>query len=180
MKTFRDMQGDVWQIAGRLTLFEQVKTAAGVDLLDLATTQKSLVQLSDPFTMGHVLYLMCAEQAEARGLSPEQFCDRLNGDALAEAGTAIMEEVIFFSRKAVRPALEMAMEKALAADLRMTEMLQNRMGDLAAQLDAALIHTSSVTSSPASSESTPANGRSAASSGRRERRKRNAGGTPAR
>ncbi len=180
MKSFKDRNGTNWEINGRFTLFEKIKTATGVDLLDLPTTQNSLSQLADPFTLGHVLYLFCAEQAEARGIGPEQFCDLLNGDAIHEAGTAILEEVIFFSRKDVRPALQMAMEKALAADRRMVTALQDRMGDLSKQLDAALMFTNSATSSPESSAFTQESGPSAASCGRRGRRKKSGGTAQAR
>lgn len=180
MKSFKDRNGTRWEISGRFTLFEKIKTATGVDLLDLPTTQNSLSQLADPFTLGHVLYLFCADQAEARGVTPEGFCDLLNGDSLHEAGTAILEEVIFFSRQDVRPALQMAMEKAMAADRRMVTALNERMDDLSKSLDEALMFTNSATSSPASSASTLANGLSAASSGRRGRRKKSGGTAPAR
>lgn len=180
MKSFRDINGTVWDIAGTLGMFERVKTQTGVDLLDLPTTQKSLTQLGDPFTLGHVLYQLCSAQAEARGVSPEKFFDLFNADVLHEASTAILEEVVFFCRSNVRPALQMALEKAKEADARMAEIVRDRMGEIAKQMDEALISTSSATSLPGSSASTQANGRSGGFSGRRRQPKKSVGATPAR
>lgn len=177
MKSFRDINGTTWDIAGSLGMFERIKTQTGVDLLDLPTTQKSLSQLGDPYTLGHVLYQFCAGQAESRGVAPEKFYDLFNADVLHEASTAILEEVVFFCRSNVKPALMMALEKAKAADEMVAEMVRGRMEEIGKQLDDALISTNSAMSSPASSASTQANGRSAASSGQPKRRRKSVGAT---
>lgn len=183
MKSFRDANGVTWDIVGKLSLFERVKTETGVDLLDLATAdQKSLQQLGDPYTLGHVLYQFCATQAESRGLTPEQFADSFNADALNEASSALLEEVIFFCRGHLRPVLMKAVEKAKEMDRRMVEVVEGRMDEIASEIDKAVeamkTSTNSATNLPASSASTPANGRSAASSGRRGGRRKTAGSTP--
>jgi hypothetical protein len=180
VRSFKDVHGTTWDIAGTLGAFERVKTQTGVDLLDLPTTQKSLTQLGDPFTLGHVLYQFCASQAESRGVSPEKFYDLFNADVLHEASTAILEEVVFFCRKSVRPALQMALEKAKAADEKVAEIVMARMEEIGRQMDEALTSTSSAMSSPELSASIQQTGLSAASSGRQGRRKRSGGGTPAR
>lgn len=183
MKSFRDANGVTWEIVGKLSLFERVKTETGVDLLDLATAdQKSLHQLGDPYTLGHVLYQFCATQAESRGLTPEQFADSFNADALNEASTAILEEVIFFCRDHLKPVMTRAVQKAKELDLHVVETVRKRMDEITSEIDAAVeamkTSTNSATNSQASSASTPANGRSAASSGRRVGRRKTAGSTP--
>jgi hypothetical protein len=184
MKTFRDINGTTWDIVGTLGVYERVRSETGVDLLDLPTTQASLAQLGDPFTLGRVLYQLCSAQAEARGVSPEKFYDLFNADVLHEASTAILEEVIFFCRKEMRPALQMALDKAKEADRKMVEMVTAKMGDLELEMDQALeslqTSTGSATSLRASSASTQGSGRSAASSGRQTPRRRSGGATPAR
>lgn len=180
MKSFRDINGTTWDITGGLSVFERVKTQCSVDLLDLASTQHCLTQLSDPYTLGHVLYQLCAAQAESRGIAPEKFYDLFNGDTLREASNAILEEVVFFCPSAMRPGLTMALEKAKQAEARMAQMILDRMDEVGREMDAALASTNSATSLRGSSGSTQANGRSAASSGRPGRRKKNAGVTPAR
>jgi len=180
MKSFRDINGTTWDVAGSLGMFERIKTQTGVDLLDLPTTQKSLSQLGDPYTLGHVLYQFCASQAEARGVSPERFYDLFNADVLHEASTAILEEVVFFCRSNVKPALMMALEKAKAAEERMAAIVRDRMGEIGQQMDEALTSTNFATSSQESSASTQASGRSGGSSGQPRRRRKSVGATPAR
>jgi hypothetical protein len=135
------------------------------------------------FTLGRVLYVLCEDQAVQRGITPEQFADGFNADVLHAASEALIEEVIFFCRKDLRPALEMAFEKARQADRRMVETLQGRIGSIGREMDAAmekfLTSTDSATSLPESSGSTPENGRSAASSGRRAAARKKAGTIPA-
>jgi len=99
MQTFTDTEGRLWNIKGTLGAFERVKTSCGVDMLDLPTTQSCLKQISDVFTLGRVLYVMCEEQANYRGLTPEQFADGFNADVLHAASEALIEEVIFFAGK---------------------------------------------------------------------------------
>jgi hypothetical protein len=173
MKTFTDVEGRHWNIRGTLGTFERVKTATGVDMLDLPTTQQCLRDISDVFKLGAVLYVVCEQQAQERGISPEQFSDSFNADTLHAAADALIEETIFFCRSDVRPALEMAYEKAKLAEKKAVEVMQTRLAALGKEMDAALENlstpTDSVTNLPESSASIPASGRSAASSGRRRR-----------
>jgi hypothetical protein len=182
MRTFTDTEGRMWNIKGTLGAFERVKTSCGVDMLDLPTTQSCLKQIADVFTLGRVLYVMCEEQANHRSVTPEQFADGFNADVLHAASEALIEEVIFFCRKDLRPALQMAFDKARAADRKMAETLQARIGSIGTEMDAAmdryLTSTDSATSLPESSASIPANGRSAASSGPAKGSKRKSGTTP--
>lgn len=184
MKSFTDTQGRVWDVAGSLGAFERVKTQCGVDLLDITSTQESLRQLQDVFTLGRVLYQMCSSQCQQRGITPEQFAEGFNADTLNEASNAVMDEVIFFCRKEARPMLTMAMQKAREADRRMMERVAARTEELAAEMDKAMenlfVSTVPATSSPESSASTPQNGRSGSSSGRPTESKRKRGTTQAR
>ena len=184
MKTFTDTEGRLWNVKGSLGAFERVKTGTGVDMLDLPTTQQCLREISDVFRLGKVLYCMCEDQANARGLTPEQFADAFNADTLYEASNALLEEVIFFCRKDIRPMMQMAMDKAKQAETRAIEKLKERTAAMGDDLDEAMeslwTSTDSATSSAESSASTQANGRSAASFGRPTQNKKRRGTTPAR
>ena len=179
MKTFTDTEGRLWNVKGTLGAFERVKTSTGVDMLDLPSTQNCLKQIADVFMLGKVLYAMCEDQCESRGITPEQFADGFNADVLVEASNALLEEVVFFCRKDLRPAMQMALDKARQADERMVETMRSRVQFMEREMDLAmesmLTSTASATSSPGSSASTPANGRSAGSSGRRSVSKRKSG-----
>lgn len=182
MKSFTDTEGRIWSIRGSLGAFERVKTLTGVDMLDLPTTQNCLKEINDVFKLGRVLYAMCQEQAESRGLTPEQFADGFNADTLHDASNALLDEVVFFCRKDLRPALQMALAKAREADAKVVETMQSRVKFIETQMDAAietlLTSTSSATSLPGSSGSTPPNGLSGSSSGQPPQNKRKRGGTP--
>jgi hypothetical protein len=183
LKTFTDTEGRLWNVKGTLGAFERVKTSTGVDMLDLPSTQKCLGQISDVFTLGKVLYAMCEQQCDARSISPEDFADGFNADVLVEASNALLEEVVFFCRKDLRPAMQMALDKARQADERMIAKMQGQAAAMEQQMDRAMeslwTSTDSVTSSLESSASTPANGRSAGSSGPRPAGKKKRGATPA-
>lgn len=182
MKSFTDTQGRVWDVAGSLGAFERVKTQCDVDLLDITSTQKSLQQLQDVFVLGRVLYQMCHAQCEQRGLSPEAFAEGFNADVLNEASNAVLDEVIFFCRKETRPMLQMAMERARAADRKMMQRVAERTESLAKEMDRAmedlLTSTEPAMSSAGSSASTPAPGHSGSSSGQPRASKRKRGTTP--
>lgn len=182
MKSFTDTEGRIWSIRGSLGAFERVRTLTGVDMLDLPTTQNCLKEINDVFTLGRVLYAMCQDQVEARGITPEQFADGFNADTLHEASNALLDEVVFFCRKDLRPALQMALEKARQADAKVVETMQSRVKFMEKEMDAAieslLTSTSSATSLPASSESTQANGHSGSSSGPPPQSRRKRGATP--
>lgn len=184
MKTFTDTEGRLWNVKGSLGAFERVKTSTGVDMLDLPSTQNCLKQISDVFLLGRVLYAMCEDQCEARGITPEQFADGFNADVLVEASNGLLEEVVFFCRKDLRPAMQMALDKARQADERMIETMRSRVQFMEREMDLAmeslLTSTDSATSSQESLESIPANGPSAASFGRRSASKRKSGATRAR
>lgn len=181
MKAFTDTEGRLWSIRGSLGAFERVKTLTGVDMLDLPTTQNCLKQINDVFTLGRVLHAMCQDQAESRGLTPEQFADGFNADTLHEASNALLDEVVFFCRKDLRPALQMALDKARQADAKVVETMQSRVKHMEIQMDSAieslLTSTSSAMSLPASSESTQESGRSADLCGQQRPGKRSRGAT---
>ena len=182
MKAFTDTEGRLWSIRGSLGAFERVKTLTGVDMLDLPTTQNCLKEINNVFTLGRVLYAMCQDQVESRGLTPEQFADGFNADTLHEASNALLDEVVFFCRKDLRPALQMALDKARQADAMVVETMQLRVHHMEKEMDLVienlLTSTSSATSLPASSESTPENGHSEGSSGRPQPSRKRRGATP--
>jgi hypothetical protein len=182
VKSFTDTQGRVWDVAGSLGAFERVKSQCGVDVLDITSTQESLRQLQDVFTLGRVMYQMCAAQAEQRGISPESFAEGFNADVLHEASNALLDEVVFFCRKEMRPMLQMALEKAKAADQRMMQKVAARTQEIETEMDRALeslsTSTAPATSSLESSACIPVPGRSASSFGRRTGSRKRAGTTP--
>jgi hypothetical protein len=179
MKQFRDNKGRTWDIAGSLGAWERVKLNAGVDMTTLATTRECLTQLADAFTLGHVLYQLCAEQCEARGVSPEEFANGFDADVLNESLNALVKEAIFFCRKQIQPALMRLWNRAVEADREVVAQVAKQVDMASRQIEqevaSLLTSTNCATSSEESSESTPVHGRSAGSPGRRKQGKKTHG-----
>lgn len=167
---FTDKLGRVWPLEPSIELFNRTK-AVGVDLLDIATTQESLRQLQDPYTLAAVLEAACEPIAQARGLTPSQWREGLNGDVLNAGEAALQDCAVFFSRREIRPTLTVLVATARKAEARMAAQMAANLGRIQAVAEQALeqLATScaSVTSSPESSASTPDPGASARSPGRR-------------
>lgn len=168
MKTFKDRHGNEWEIDLSLGSCERVRDSAGVDLTDIVSTQATFSKLSDPFVLGAVLWVLCERQAEKRGLGPEEFRDCFNGDTVHQATEALIDETVFFCRAPMRPALQLAVEKARQADQRMVAAINANLDQLGREMEETLaaMSTGSVTSSAGSSASTPAPGHSDGLSGR--------------
>ena len=69
--SFTDRLGRSWELPAEFDLFQRVKAKAGVDLLDLATTQASLEQLRDPYTLAAALQAATEPAALARGINAD-------------------------------------------------------------------------------------------------------------
>lgn len=167
MKTFKDRHGNAWEIDASLGVYERVRDLCQVDLTDMASTGKCLEQMADPFVLGGVLWVFCQKQATDRGLSPEQFRDCFNGDTVHQATEALIDEAVFFCRAQLRPALQMAVDKARAADQKMIGAINANLDQIGQAIDNALTSTftDSATNLAALSASTHARGASENSSG---------------
>jgi len=170
MRSVVDNAGREWKIEGTLPNFERVKRDVDVDMLTLQTTQQCLRQIDDAYTLVRVLYTFVQHQAEAQGVTPEEFGTAWNADSLSAGADAIIEETIFFSRSRLRPALTMAFKAAKKKEEQEFAAIEAALPEIEVRMAQALastgIPTDSATSVPASSESSPGDGPSDNSSGR--------------
>lgn len=168
MHAFKDTAGREWKIEANFGSYARVKTATGVKLYDIATEDRqSLVQLTDAFTLGSVIWSMIEPQAEARGLTPEQFYEAVDGQVLNDAYSALIDEMIFFCPTRQRKVLELAVAKLRAADAKADRALDESLVEFGEEIDRAIdqwTRGASGTSLPGSSESTPGIGPSASCS----------------
>lgn len=165
MHSFKDKAGREWKVEANFGSYARVKAATGVKLYDIATEDRqSLVQLTDAFTLGSVIWSMIEPQAEARGLTPEQFYESVDGQVLNDAYAALIDEMIFFCPTRQRKVLQMAAAKAREADAKADQMVDAEMVEYERQIDRVLeqwTRGASGTSWPGSSESIPGSGPSA-------------------
>lgn len=165
MRTFADNAGRTWTIAVNVAALKAVRGRLQLDIFKLLDEgAKGLAQLlGDPIQLVDVLFVLCAEEAEKRSVSDEDFGRGMGGDALNLAAEALMGELVdFFPNPRARAGLQ----KMLAAGKTLGEkLLDHAEGELAKlDLDAnARRWIDSFTSSAASSDSTPAPSLSASS-----------------
>lgn len=150
MATFADKDGTAWSVALTVGDLEDCKEA-GADLRPVLRDETKLINLlfHEPDTLVRVMWVLCHRQAEADGVEPEQFARLFDGPTLERASVALVEAVIdFFPRSKVAATLRANLHKLLAKmDADMSRAAEKRVDE---------ILSGSATSSPASSDSTPA------------------------
>jgi hypothetical protein len=162
MKLFKDSLGREWKLDGNFTSYGRVRDYTGVKLYDIATeNRESLVQLTDPLTLGKVLWAMVEPQAEEAGITPEEFGEGFSGDAVTAAYDALIDEMVFFCHPRQRKLLEMALKKLRAVEERAEETVGEKIEEFGQEIDKAIDRWTRGFldgSTPGSWESIPASG----------------------
>ena len=114
MRSFKDNAGRTWTIAINVDAIKRVRAVAKIDLLT-AIDGKLFQQLADdPVLLVDTIYCVCKPEADAQGITDEDFGRAMAGDAVDAATTAFLEELIdFFPSQKRRPLLK-ALEKLIA------------------------------------------------------------------
>ena len=163
MRSFKDTEGREWLVCVNVANVRAVKALVGPNLYELAGGE-SLNSLRDPITLCDVLFVVCREQCEKRGVSSEDFARALGGDALGDAQDALIDGLIdFFPRAPMREALRKAVASAKALETTAVQTVLTRIenGELESEISRAMQSGSqprlneSSTSAPGSLESTP-------------------------
>ena len=130
MKTFTDNTGRTWTLLVNVATIKRVRALCGVDLNSIIEvedgkpTTKLLERLStDPVLLVDVLYAVCRPECEQKGVSDEDFGAAMAGDAIEQATSALLDEVIDFFPEAKR----LAFRKILSASRRFGEMARKRL-----------------------------------------------------
>ena len=159
VKTFKDSQGREWNLAVNVDAVKRARSLVNVDLLEV-TDGKLLERIaSDEVLMVDLVYVLVKPEADAKGVTDEEFGRAMAGDAIDAAYTAFMEELTsFFRNPARRALLKKALSKLNELEGRVLDRAEKRIdsGELDKVVEEALTtHGSSSGNSPASSESTP-------------------------
>jgi len=162
MRSFTDNTGRAWSLSLTIAAVKRVKGLLGVDLLDLSSGTPPLISRlgTDVVLLCDVVYAILQPQADAAGVTDEQFGAALGGEAVEAAVGAFFAELADFFRQIRRTDQSAAIAKqARFVDLavRRIETRIDRL-DLEAEVEAAMAETpgESSTSSPGPSASTPA------------------------
>lgn len=165
MPVFR-MLGKEWQVTLDAPKIKAVRQSLeGFDILD----DEAFAKLAnDPVSLVDVLWVLCRQQADGAGLSPDKFGESLVGDAIDDATKALIDARVDFFPAGKRSLLRSLADKQAKVDeaaknLAMAELndpnleakiLEATKRQMRARIDNLLTSLSSATSSPESSAST--------------------------
>lgn len=124
MKTFTDSAGRTWTLSLTLDAAKRVKGLLDVNLLELERGDPPLLTRlgTDVILLCDVIFCLVKPQADASGVTDEQFGAALGGEAILAAQTALYEELVDFFRKAGRADLA----RAVAAQRRIIDLAVER------------------------------------------------------
>lgn len=140
MRTFNDNAGRTWTVAINVECIKRVKTLLSVNLLD-AIEGKLIEQLvSDPILLCDVIFAICKPEADTKEISDEEFGRAMAGDAIDNATTALLEELVDFFPSGKRQVLAKALAKLKTFQSKVVETASKRLDDprLDQQLEALL------------------------------------------
>ena len=136
MKSFTDNLGRTWTLVVNVAAIKRVRALCGVDLNAIVEIDKNnnptaelLERLStDPVLLVDVLYAVCKPECEQKSVSDEDFGAAMAGDAIEQATSALLDEVVDFFPTAKRAALQ----KILAATRRIEALAKKKLENILA------------------------------------------------
>ena len=140
MKTFTGNAGRTWAVAINVECIKRVKTLLSVNLLDAIEGKLIEDLVSDPVLLCDVIYAVCKPEADTNEVSDEEFGRAMAGDAIDNATTALLEELVDFFPSGKRQVLAKALAKLKTFQTKAVETASKRLDDpnLDQQLEALL------------------------------------------
>ncbi|TWU12857.1 hypothetical protein CA54_16830 [Symmachiella macrocystis] len=137
MSKFTDNAGREWVFTITVDDVRRVRKKLEVDLLDVDVFPQLA---SDPILLADVLFVLCLPQADADGITDEDFGRGLGGDAIDEATEAVLDALVNFSRSAKRATLRKVIDKQKALEARGLEAAETYLasGQAEKEMDAAI------------------------------------------
>lgn len=127
--TFTDTAGRIWSTGIDTTTIKRVRSLLGIDLMTFLEGELMGQLMSDVVLFVDVLYAVCKPEADARGVTDEQFGQAMSGEVLQAAEEALAEGLFTISHPSRREASRTVWEKAKALRDRATELTLVRIKD---------------------------------------------------
>lgn len=160
MQTFTDRTGRRWTLELTTNAAKRVRNLCSVNLLDVLDRPDTLRSLADdPILFVDVLYALCRPEADAAGITDEQFGEAFDGQAIENATEAFMGALVNFFQGARKATLQKIVDRAQKTQTHQETALMRAVneGKIDEALDKVLpIVSPSSTRSEAPPESTPA------------------------
>ena len=129
MKTFTNNAGHNWTLAITVDAIKRVRGLLNVDLLEIVEGKLIERLIRDPVLLCDVVYAVCKPEADARGVTDEDFGRAMAGDAIEHATKALLEELVDFSPSPRdRANLGRVLEKTWAVMDRARDVVEARLG----------------------------------------------------
>jgi hypothetical protein len=157
MKTFKDNAGRTWTVAVDVSSIKRVRSLLDVNLLEVLDGRLIERLAGDPVLLCDVLYALVKPEADAKGISDEDFGRAMAGDAVEHATTALLEELVGFFPQGKRRLLQKALGKLKSWEAKALDLAERRLEspELDEKLEAALKAAGSATTAGDSSGSLP-------------------------
>ncbi len=165
MHGFQDSAGRKWRLELTIGAAKRVRDLLGENLLAPEGGEEPLLArlATDPWVLADVLYVLLLPQAQAAGVSDEEFGASLGADAILDGQTALLAEMADFFHRLHRTDLATAVARQAQLVQAAVEATADRIEQTAEAALAEIRSTSGgpSTASPGSSGSTPHPSRSA-------------------
>ena len=127
MKTFTDNAGRSWNISVTVDAIKRVRSLLDVDLMD-AASGKLIHQLAeDPVLLCDVIYCIVKPQADEKEISDEDFGEAMAGDAIDQATSAFLEDLVNFFPSRRRVLLQKVLTKLKNLEAIAAEVVNKRL-----------------------------------------------------
>jgi len=99
LQVFKDEKGREWNLEVNICTVKLVRDLLKINLLELEVGSPPLLTRlgTELMLLVDVIFVMLKEQADAVGVSDEEFGRGLNGPSILSAQTAFFDELCFFS-----------------------------------------------------------------------------------
>jgi hypothetical protein len=168
--SFADKSGTQWSPEINVVTIKRVRELLDINLLELVMPESKLPErLNDPCLLVDVLYALCKDEADGRSINDVDFGASMTPDGIEDAWSIVLQGIVNFSPRGLRPAYQRVLETAKkyrqTQTQKVTELLESPEFEtmLTNEMERRLSTPESVpisisgdaTNSPASSESTP-------------------------
>lgn len=115
MTKFTDAANRSWTPEINVVTIGRVRSELKINLLELLLPENTLAErLTDPCLLVDILYLLCQEQVEKAELSDSDFGKAMTPDGIEDGWAAVLEGIVLFSPRGLRPAHQKVLQKAKA------------------------------------------------------------------
>lgn len=129
MKQFTDAKGNAWSLTINISTVKRCLDLLGINLLEPEKGDPPLlVRFTDEILLCDIIYCLCKDQADQKGITDEDFGKSLDGESILRASNAFYEELIHFfqsrgqNHRAI--SIQKQMETILASMKRVEEEIQ--------------------------------------------------------